>query len=190
MLARRLEALAVGVGALPTLAVFVTLLAAVGGLLAIARLEPGWPSALAVAFCNALAFGWIWSVGAVSDRALGGRLGTVSVVWAGLLAAAVVARAWLELADPVSVRGDVALIPLASAVAGVALLVVANIALPIWASVKLGAARPEPWSWIVCAGAAVLLVFSPIGVWYVQPWIRALLADPLPFSARPPPETA
>jgi len=178
MLARRLEAFAVAVGSLPSAVVFVALLVAAIGLLASGRLEPGWPRALVIAAADAIAFGWVWCVGALSDRAQRGSLGRGALTWAVIAVAAVLLRGWIELADPVNVRSRDELPALVASIAGVVAILLSNFGLPVWAAVRLGAVRPEPWRWIECAGGAALLVFSPIGVWYVQPWLRELLRDP------------
>jgi len=178
MLARKLEAFAVAVGSLPSGVVFVALLAAVAGLVASDHVEPGWTRALVVAVADAITFGWVWSVGAVSDRASRASLGRGTLIWAAIVVAAVLLRGWIELADPVNVRSRDELPALVASIAGVVMILLANFGLPIWAAIRLGAVRPEPWRWIESAGGAALLVLSPIGVWYVQPWLRELLADP------------
>lgn len=179
MVARRLESFAVAVGSLPSVAVFVALLLSVVGLFVLERLEPGWPRAVVVAACDAIAFGWMWSAGAVAARAHDGALGRGARAWAAIVVATIVLRGWIELADPVTVRGGMVASP-AQAVTlfGAALVIVTNFGLPIWAAVRLGAVRPEPWRWIQSAGAAVLVAFAPIGVWWVQPWLHELLQDP------------
>lgn len=175
--ARRLETLAVAVGSLPSVAVFAALILAGVGLVTLERLDPGWPRALVVAACDAVSFCWLWSVGALAARARDGALGRGALAWFAIAVASVALRGWIELADPVDLHGGAVTLAEATTMLGAALVVVTNFGLPIWAAVRLGAVRPEPWRWIECAGAAVLLVFSPIGVWWVQPWLHELLRD-------------
>jgi hypothetical protein len=177
MAARPLASLAVRVGSLPTLAAFALLAAAGGAPLLVDRLPPGVPRAAATVLCDAVAFTWIWSVGAVAARARDGALGAGAVAWAAVAAATALLRGWIELADPVTLRLASLTPQSIVTLAGVTLLVITSFGLPIWAAVRLGAVRPEPWRWIDCAGGAVLLVFSPLGVVWVQPWLHALLAD-------------